>query len=183
MKIQPIYSLKEKFTNDYHKNSDLQWLMALLPLIILALTFLFSVYQRAHADNNYPVYEDYTSEIEQLHFGDVLKAQIYSLDNKWNFPLDLDRLAKAVATHETKDCGLNYGASAVNNCFGIRQCSGGHCHGFKKYASTADSYGDFKRIWSTYYKKYPTMKEANKWTGRDRAKEWLITVNQIYFSI
>lgn len=35
---------------------------------------------------NEPIVEDYSYDIKQLHFGDKIKAQIYSLTNRWKFP-------------------------------------------------------------------------------------------------
>src|SRR3990172_8536963 len=39
--------------------------------------------------------------------------------------LDLDKLAKAVARHETNDCNAKAGAAKVRNCFGIREWKNG----------------------------------------------------------
>lgn len=93
---------------------------------------------------------------------------------------DLDKLAKAVAMHETKDCGVNVGSALVNNCFGIR---GWHKDGtpyFKKYATKEDSYKDFKRIWTAYYGKFPDTALAKKYSGNDRPQSWLANVTHYY---
>jgi len=55
--------------------------------------------------------------------------------------------------------------------------------GFKTYNVTDDSFRDCERIWTAYYGKFPGIKLASKWTGQDRAKEWLRTVNQVYYSL
>jgi hypothetical protein len=94
--------------------------------------------------------------------------------------LDLDKLAYAVAMHETKNCGLNYGSSAVNNCFGIMTWPNGKRR-FKHYSNPSESYADFKRIWTAYYKGFPTIAKAKKWSGNDRASAWLRNVNHYYY--
>ena len=50
----------------------------------------------------------------------------------------------------------------------------------KKYNSIEDSFNDFIRIWSKYYKRYPTLAEARKWTGNDAPYTWLNNVNFYY---
>lgn len=96
---------------------------------------------------------------------------------------DIDRLAKAVAMHETKDCGLDYGASAKNNCFGIMSFTSGGQRYFKGYDSKEESYEDFKRIWSTWYGEMPTHTLAVKYSGNDRPDEWLANVTHFYHNL
>lgn len=93
---------------------------------------------------------------------------------------DLDKLAKAVAMHETKDCGVNVGSALVNNCFGIRGWDKNGKPYFKKYATKEDSYKDFKRIWSTYYGQFPNTALAKKYSGNDRPQSWLANVSHYY---
>lgn len=93
---------------------------------------------------------------------------------------DLDKLAKAVAMHETKDCGVNVGSALVNNCFGIRGWRKDGTPYFKQYATKEDSYKDFKRIWSTYYGRFPDTALAKKYSGNDRPQQWLANVTHFY---
>ncbi len=96
---------------------------------------------------------------------------------------DLDKLARAVAQHETGNCTANVGAARVNNCFGIRAWD---AHGrpyFKRYATPEDSYADFKRIWSTYYGRFPDLALARRYSGNDRPGQWLSNVAMFYKSL
>jgi hypothetical protein len=52
----------------------------------------------------------------------------------------------------------------------------------KWYGSHEESFADFKRIWSTYYKRFPDMALAKKWTGDDNAESWLRNVHAAYES-
>jgi len=88
----------------------------------------------------------------------------------------LDRLARAVARHETANCTTGIGPQ-TNNCFGIRDFT---TDWFKFYDTPEDSYKDFKRIWSTYYKGFPTVKMAEKWSGKDRVDAWMCNVEKFY---
>ena len=81
--------------------------------------------------------------------------------------------------HETKDCGVNVGSALVNNCFGILEWPNGQRR-FKRYATKEDSYKDFKRIWSTYYGKFPDHALAKKYSGNDRPQQWLSNVTHFY---
>lgn len=53
---------------------------------------------------------------------------------------------------------------------------------WKVYKTKEASYKDFKEIWSKYYKVFPTIKEAKKWTGESDAKAriWLNNVITTY---
>ena len=95
--------------------------------------------------------------------------------------VNLDKLAKAVARHETGDCTAPVGSALVNNCFGIVSYTGGR-H-FKRYATKEESYEDFKRIWATYYKRFPDLAMARKYSGNDRAEQWLANVTSAYNSL
>ena len=91
---------------------------------------------------------------------------------------DLDKLAKAVARHETCSCTCGNSA-AVNNAFGIREWINGKPR-FKHYASCEESYKDFKRIWSKYYGRFPDAKLASRYSGNDRPYQWLANVTKFY---
>lgn len=94
--------------------------------------------------------------------------------------VDLDKLAKAVAMHETANC--TKGSARFNNCFGIK-----YAGKFARYATKEASYADFKRIWSKptgYYRgQFPTLALAKKYSGNDRASIWLKNVSHFYSSL
>lgn len=92
--------------------------------------------------------------------------------------VDLDRLAKAVAKHETANC--TKGSAKVNNCFGIMAWSKGKRH-FKLYPTKEASYEDFKRLWAKSYGGFPTLAKAKKYSGNDRAHIWLRNVTKFYY--
>jgi hypothetical protein len=115
---------------------------------------------------------------EFLAFGQTLTREIRVNAASWQLGLDLDRLAYAVAIAETGGCKKG-SAISHNNCFGIITWKYGKRR-FKYYSNKEESYKDFKRIWSKYYKVYPTIKEAVKWTGNDRASIWLNNVSKYY---
>ena len=91
-------------------------------------------------------------------------------------PLDINRLAHAVAIAETGNCTTGVGITHTN-CFGIRY--GGK---WQKYDSPDDSYTDFKRIWLKSYKTFPTLQQAARWTGNDRVVTWRNRVKLLYLS-
>lgn len=102
-------------------------------------------------------------------------SHLHCYDKWWKEQqLDINKLARAVAWHETKDCTLGVGATH-NNCFGFRR--GG---GFVRYDTVEESYADFKRTWQRYYKIFPTIKEARIYSGDDRAEDWLRNVEFKY---
>ena len=96
---------------------------------------------------------------------------------------DLDKLAKAVARHETGSCTIGNSALVHNNCFGVRECSGGRCYGFKTYDTIEDSYEEFKRLWRDKYGKFPNSYLAKRYSGSDRADHWLANVTSVYNSL
>lgn len=105
--------------------------------------------------------------------------------SKGSANFNLDRLAYAVAMAETKNCKLGYGASH-NNCFGIKKGRTVPCktEGFRKmcvFSSPEESYEAFKKIWSTHYKSFPTLRLASIWTGNDNAHNWLRIVSHYYY--
>lgn len=91
---------------------------------------------------------------------------------------DFVNLAKAVAIAETGNCTKGYGLE-YNNCFGIKNGNTAPCPKIGRnkmciYETPEDSYQAFIKIWSTWYKNNPpTLRDAQKWTGNDRAQTWL----------
>ena len=92
--------------------------------------------------------------------------------------LDLDRLAYAVAMAETGDCTKGAGLSR-NNCFGLMSWKNGVRY-LRTYKTKEESYIDFKKTWSKYYKRFPDMALARTWTGNQTPKEWLANVSYHY---
>lgn len=128
----------------------------------------------AGAPECYPVDENGETVLE---FGDLLKEEIRTnpaYSKPWKLPVDIDRLAVAVAHAETSNCSKGV-AVTHNNCFGIRR--GGK---FVKYQSKEESFEDFRRTWQTYYVTFPTLKMADIWTGGDKPREWLNIVTSKY---
>lgn len=106
-----------------------------------------------------------------------------NLDKK---TFDIDKLAKAVAMHETADCkkwtGIKY-----DNCFWIRNWSIAPCKKvssswFCIYNTPGESYEAFKKIWTTSYGELPTLQMAIRWSWNDRAQIWKNNVLHFYFT-
>jgi len=54
---------------------------------------------------------------------------------------------------------------------------------YPRYFKTKeDGFVEFKRIWSTYYKRFPDKQLADKWTGKDKPDSWLKNVTTYYNS-
>jgi len=175
-KTKPIYSLKERAIKDVKKSPLWGWIaIGFIWLVIILL--LIDGNPALATSEPMQGWEDYTEDISQLHFGDKLKAQIYSLDTKWEI-LNLDALAYAVAVAETGNCTKGHGKTK-KNCFGIMSWYNGTRYA-KTYSSKQESYDDFKRIWTTYYKRFPDYNLAHKWTGGDRTASWLSNVRSVY---
>lgn len=95
---------------------------------------------------------------------------------------DLNKLADAVAVAETSGC-TDGTAIKRKNCFGIMRfwlVNGVRHREPKYYASHAESYADFKRIWRKSYGRFPDRALAVKWTGNDNADTWLANVQRTY---
>lgn len=90
-------------------------------------------------------------------------------------------LSEAVGLHETGMCNEHKAPEAhrKNNCWGIMVWNNG-VRSLKNYSSIAEGRQDFMRLWSTKYKRFPTMAEAQKYSGNDRAKHWLKNVHYFY---
>lgn len=49
-----------------------------------------------------------------------------------------------------------------------------------KFSSQQESHEAFVKIWSTWYGEMPTYEMAVRWSGDDRASEWLSNVTYFY---
>ena len=57
---------------------------------------------------------------------------------------------------------------------------GGKRH-LKQFSSLEANKTEFKWLWKNHYgNKFPTMKEANRYTGSDRSAAWLENVRAAY---
>lgn len=111
-------------------------------------------------------------ELAELSGGDRASAKQISAPSR---AFDLDRLAIAVAQHETADCTKGVGVTHCN-CHGIRQNGA-----FVRFDSRAASYHSFKLNWLKHYgDHFPTFADAVKYSGNDRADAWLKNVTQFY---
>ncbi len=102
---------------------------------------------------------------------------------------DLDKLAKAVAIHETGNCTAKRGAALYKNCHGFR-VSGK----FLRFNSTDESYAKFKKLWMKDYQQFPNLRLATAYVcGWNHLKKsgtvpcdggspssWLASVTKIY---
>ena len=84
--------------------------------------------------------------------------------------IDLDRLAYCVAIAETGDCTRGIGPR-TNNCHGVMK-AGKPVY----FASKQESYDRFKEIWQKGYGGYPTLEQAQVYTGNDHPETWLSNV-------
>jgi hypothetical protein len=91
---------------------------------------------------------------------------------------DLDRLAYAVAMHETANCTVWTGK--VNNCHGMLIRVNGKRVPIV-YKSKQESYEAFKKLWVRRYGGCPDMAKAIKYSGSDRPQEWLYNVNHYLY--
>lgn len=170
----------------------------LLQLLICACVFTFFIWTLSHQKAlsfEDPIYkyvvgegwEDYTSELKKreavsdLEFGHLLASELN--DQPWLI-VDLDRLSKAVARHETASCTKGYGKE-YNNCHGIKNGNTAPCPKIGRnrmciYSDPSESHEAFKKIWSTWYRGIPTMAKARRYSGNDRAHIWLNNVLKFY---
>lgn len=99
--------------------------------------------------------------------------------------VDLDRLAVAVARHETCGCTCGTGKSR-NNCFGI-----GGVGNFITYETKEESFKAFKVLWEKRYGGVPDLRDATTWVcgsrhplgedcGGGSPRSWLSNVLAVY---
>jgi len=97
---------------------------------------------------------------------------------------DINKLAKAVAMHETANCTTGIGPE-YNNCFGIKNGNTAPCpqigrSNFCVYQDPQESYEAFKTIWTRWYGELPNLEMATRWSGNDRAYNWRNNVLHFY---
>jgi len=128
------------------------------------------------------------AQARELHFGN-LPQRVIILPKKQT-GVDYKKLALSIALHETKNCGISYGAARYNNCMGFRVS--GH---FLKFKTKEDSYAKFYSLWqNSYGGGFPTIRQATCWvcgcstpTGHDcpggSPRGWLVSVRNIFATL
>ena len=114
-------------------------------------------------------YEEFMERWEEIH--EQMQKGIQDV-------FDIDKLARAVAQHETRNCTL-WNSATRNNCFWIMTWARWFRE-FKSYDTKEDSYKDFKRIWTSYYGWMPTYAKAKRYSWDDRVTAWLNNVLHFY---
>lgn len=122
-----------------------------------------------------------SSKIEQVKEKQVVKKNFTTEIENW---IDYYDLAYAVAMAETGNCKLGFWKE-YNNCFWIKNWNIAPCKKIWRartciYNNPSESYEAFKKIWKTYYKRFPDYELAVRWTGNDRADTWLKHVKLYY---
>lgn len=91
----------------------------------------------------------------------------------------------AVAMHETKNCTDPKAVTsrARNNCHGIMHWPNG-VRTQRRFPNIQASHEAFKDLWTRKYGgRLPTMKDAEKYSGNDKAKAWHDNVHAFYHSL
>lgn len=92
---------------------------------------------------------------------------------------DVAQLCRAIAEHETHNCEDGGNSVAVNNCHGFRVAGK-----FLPFKTKAESYAKCEKLWmSAYSGGLPTLADAQKWSGNDRAYTWQKNVIHFYYSL
>lgn len=140
--------------------------------------------QQERLSNNKVITEDYCKKAENLEQFRIENTVSSVIEKNEILEFDIDRLAKAVAQHETWDCKLGYWKE-YNNCFWIKNWNTAPCPKIWRnkmciYEKPEDSYEAFKKIWSTWYKWMPNLEKATRWSWNDRAQIWLNNTLHFY---
>ncbi len=131
-------------------------------------------------------HQDHLQEQNTIHLSaEETRAKLCALGKEEHCPpkvatgVDIKKLAYAVAIAETENCTTGVGRSK-NNCHGITRCTATGCT-FRTYASPAESYADFERIWlRAYGDRFPTREDAKRYVDSE-AVDWYRTVTKIYY--
>jgi len=86
--------------------------------------------------------------------------------------------------HETGNCTKEGYGIEYNNCFGIKNGNTAPCPKIGRnrmciYEKREESYEAFYKIWSKWYRKFPTPALAQRYSN-DRAGAWLKSVTIFY---
>lgn len=105
------------------------------------------------------------------------------IDNMPTGPADLDKLQRAVGRYETGYCTSPNSptANARNNCHGIMVKYKDGSRELRYFATKGQSAEAFKAIWANGYGgRMPTLQDARRYSGNERACTWLATVIRFY---
>lgn len=94
---------------------------------------------------------------EPLSFGDSIVSQ---------------SVCHGIAWHETKLCTIGVGKSK-KNCVGIKRRGE-----YVRYNTVIESMDACVSLWSRKYGGLPDIEKAKRWSGNDRAADWLYNVTQ-----
>lgn len=93
--------------------------------------------------------------------------------------INLDRLYYAVAMAESGNCSTEW-HKAKANCTSIMTWKSGKRE-LRKFKNEEEGKAYFKWLWKEHYgNKFPTMKEATRFTGDDRSAQWLENVKKYF---
>lgn len=99
-----------------------------------------------------------------------------------DFPVNYDKLCRAIAVAETSGC-TDGTAIKRKNCHGIMAWDKNGNRFPRYFKSHADSQKMCIDIWKRAYKHFPDISLAKKWTGNDKAQTWLSIVTAKYYSL
>ena len=156
-----IQRLKDQLSEDLKKNSKTDWKILAIILIILLSAFI--------------PWKTVVATDLVFNFSAPQNAK------EWQIGYDVHKLVRAIGLHETKGCTIGSGATH-NNPGGVMTWHRGFRE-FKYYNSCDEGYNDMARIWSTYYKAFPNLALAKKYSGNDRPDAWLSNVTHFYKQI
>lgn len=115
----------------------------------------------------------------------LVQESIEQNPNKWVVGVDLDKLWKAVALHESGLPGKRYPCAtpwhkAKNNCVSIMWWPNGKRE-LKPYHSLQANKEAFKSLWIRLYGGgMPTLELAEKYSGKDQHIAWFENVTHFY---
>lgn len=93
------------------------------------------------------------------------------------------KLCIAIAGHETAFCSNEHiGPRLYNNCTSIMSWRNGKRY-IRKFATKTDSIKACAKLWNDHYGGMPTMKQAIRYSGNDKAADWLKNVTYFYINL
>lgn len=99
---------------------------------------------------------------------------------------DIDRLAYAVSMAETSWFTKWYGVTHLNwqwiKHWNTVKCPWVPKMAMCKFKTQEESNEAFVKIWWTWYKEFPTLQMAKRWTWDDKAELWLEDVKYYYYN-
>jgi len=158
----------------------------LFALSLLALCICIASFRLPETSGSRSIRLTRNLNIPKNHSGGKTELRILETGTRGDYPaaertgsprgaVDLGRLARAVAIAETSG-GTRGVALTHNNHHGLRENSD-----WIRFDSPAASTACFKRNWLKHYgNHFPTIEDAEKYTGNDRKETWLKNVRANY---